>query len=467
MRIEGLPVFAVLLAGGSGTRLWPVSRELYPKQLARLVGGDSLIQSTLRRLVPPFPADAVRVVCGAAHEPEVARHLEAIGIPAARRVYPEPLGRNTGPAVLRACLEILREVPDAVLGIFPADHVIARREAFHEALSRAMALAAAGRIVAFGIRPRYPETGYGYIEAEAGEAEAPPIRRFVEKPDPETARRYVEAGTFFWNSGMFALRASTAIEEFRRHAPELLALLEPLCRRPSPIAAYDYARLPDVSFDVAVMEKTSRGVVLPVDLGWSDIGSWKSLYDFLPKNAEGNVLDGDVVARGAHGCLVLGRSRLIAVNRIENLVVVETPDSLFVSDLDSSRDVKEIVAELKRRGRPEAERHLTVAFPWGTQTWLDVQPGGRTCRLSIDPGACARVGEAGDEALHLVLLNGEVRVRHGRSRRRLRAGGALRLQEPRGVEIENTNASGVELVAVFWKTETASPSAEGAVEDPA
>ncbi len=467
MKIEGLPVFAVLLAGGSGTRLWPVSRELYPKQLARLVGGDSLIQSTLRRLVPPFPADAVRVVCGAAHEREVARHLEAIGIPAAGRIFPEPLGRNTGPAVLRACLEILREVPDAVLGIFPADHVIARREAFHEALSRAMALAASGRIVAFGIRPRYPETGYGYIEAEAEKTEAPPIRRFVEKPDLDTARRYVAAGTFFWNSGMFALRASTAVEEFRRHAPELIALLEPLCRRPASIAGPDYARLPDVSFDVAVMEKTTRGVVLPVDLGWSDIGSWKSLYDFLPKNAAGNVLDGDVLARHAHGCLVLGRSRLIAVNRIENLVVVETPDSLFVSDLDSSRDVKEIVAELKRRGRPEAERHLTVAFPWGTQTWLDVQPAGRTCRMSIDPGACARLGEEGDQALHLVLLNGEVRVRRGRSRRRLRAGGALRWEARGGVEIENPTAAAVELVAVFWKAEASRPAAQETLEDPA
>lgn len=459
----GLPGFAVLLAGGSGTRLWPVSRELHPKQLARLLGRDSLIQSTLRRVVPPFPASAVRVVCRADQEHEIARHLEAVGIPAAGRIYTEPVGRNTAAAVLRACLEIRREAPEAVLGVFPADHVIGRREAFHEALSRALRLAAEGRIVAFGIRPRYPETGYGYIESEPRAGEAAPIRRFVEKPDLATARRYVEAGTYFWNSGMFAFRAAVAIEEFALHAPEMLAVLEPLCGRPEPIAAEEYARLPDVSFDVAVMEKTSRGVVLPVDLGWSDIGSWKSLYDFLPKDAGGNVLEGDVIAREVRGCLVLGRSRLIAVNRIANLVVVETPDSLFISDLESSRDVKEIVAELKRRGRPEAERHLTVAYPWGTLTRLDSQASGVTCRLSLDPGACARMGDPGDEALHLVVLNGEVQIRGRRGRpRRLLAGEGMRLAAPAGVEVENPTGSAVDLVAVFWKAE-----ASAAGEDPA
>lgn len=456
-----LPAFAVLLAGGSGTRLWPVSRELHPKQLARLLGPDSLIQSTLRRLVPPFPAASVRVVCRADQEPEIARHLEAVGVPAADRIYSEPVGRNTAAAVLRACLEIRREAPDAVLGVFPADHVIARCDAFHEALAQALRLAAEGRIVAFGIRPRYPETGYGYIEAEASRGEAAPIRRFVEKPDLATARRYVEAGTYFWNSGMFAFRAAVVVEEFAAHAPELLAGLEPLCGRPGPIAAEEYARLPDVSFDVAVMEKTSRGVVLPVDLGWSDIGSWKSLYDFLPKDGRGNVLEGDVIAREARGCLVLGRSRLIAVNRIADLVVVETPDSLFISDLESSRDVKEIVAELKRRGRPEAERHLTVAHPWGTLTRLDSQASGATCRLSLDPGARARLGEPGNEALHLVVLNGEVRIRGRRGRpRRLLAGEGLRLAAPSGVEVENPTGSAVDVVAVFWNAE-APPAGRG------
>jgi mannose-1-phosphate guanylyltransferase/mannose-1-phosphate guanylyltransferase/mannose-6-phosphate isomerase len=225
-----LPVYPVLLAGGSGTRLWPVSRELYPKQLAKLIGKESLIQSTLRRLVPPFAAENVRVVCGEQHAHEIARHMEDVGIPADGRIITEPAGRNTAPAILLACLQIRAAVEDAVLAVFPADHVIGNVSAFHANLAVAVELAAQGRIVTFGITPQYPETGYGYVEAgPAAPGAAAPIRRFVEKPDLDTARRYLAAGNFFWNSGMFAFRASVILGEFRVYQPRLLQELQRLC----------------------------------------------------------------------------------------------------------------------------------------------------------------------------------------------------------------------------------------------
>jgi mannose-1-phosphate guanylyltransferase/mannose-6-phosphate isomerase len=447
MAAAGLPVYPVLLAGGSGTRLWPVSRELYPKQLARLIGSESLFQSTLGRLVPPFAAENVRVVCGERHLHEIARQMEAIGMPAGGRIISEPAGRNTAPAILLACLQIRATIEDAVLGIFPADHVIGNLPAFHEKLAAAVELAAQGRIVAFGITAHYPETGYGYVEA--GEAcAAPSIRRFVEKPDLDTARRYLAAGNFFWNSGMFAFRASVILEEFRVHQPRLLQALQDLFVPGQPIRKEDYQRLPDISIDYAVMEKTDKGIVLPSDFGWSDIGSWKSLYDFLPKDGGGNVLDGDVISQATRNCLILAHDRLVTTNGLENLVVVETPDSIFVSDIDHSRDVKSIVADLKQRGRSEAQQHLTRHFPWGTQTLLDEMEGRRTSRLVVYPRAAAALDESAGTVVHLFLLSGCATVSSGRRRRRLSAGDGLTLPVTHPLRIENPQDERLQMIQI-------------------
>jgi mannose-1-phosphate guanylyltransferase/mannose-6-phosphate isomerase len=449
MNSNGLPVYAVLLAGGSGTRLWPVSRELYPKQLARLIGTESLIQSTLRRLVPPFPAESVRVVCGEQHRHEISRQMAAVGIPAAGRIISEPTGRNTAPAILLAALHALADGDDAVLGVFPADHVIGNVDAFHEKLADAVELAAGGRIVTFGIRPHYPETGYGYVEGGAEEpAGALAIRRFVEKPDRDTARGYLAAGNFFWNSGMFAFRASVLLEEFRAHQPQLLQGLQAIFVPGRPIARADYQRLADISIDYAVMEKTARGVVLPSDFGWSDIGSWKALYDFLPKDASGNVLSGDVISQDTRNCLILGYERLVAANRIENLVVVETPDAIFVSDIDHSREVKSIVADLQHRGRPETHRHRTVFFPWGTRTLLDPAEGRRISRLEIYPRACAALEEPAGAQVHFLVLSGRAKTSAGRRRRRLEPGGSATLPVDGPVRVENLNDEPLTLIAV-------------------
>jgi mannose-1-phosphate guanylyltransferase/mannose-6-phosphate isomerase len=338
---------------------------------------------------------------------------------------------------------------DAVLGVFPADHVIQDLSVFHEKLATAMDLAAQGRIVTFGIPPAYPETGYGYLE---GGAQVPggalSIRRFVEKPDVETARRYLADGHFFWNSGMFAFRASVILNEFRTHQPSMLQTLEKMVVSGRPICKEDYRRLPDISIDYAIMEKTAHGVVLPSDFGWSDIGSWKSLYDFLPKDRSGNVVDGDVIAQQTHNCLVLGGERLIATNRLENLVLVETPDAIFVSNLEHSRDVKSIVSELKRQGRSESQQHRTLYFPWGTRTLLDQAKDCRINRLMLYPLASAHIAEESVALRHLLVINGRAKVRAGRRHRLLAAGDAFTLPASGLLSIENLQNASLRLILV-------------------
>ena len=363
-----LPVYPVLLAGGSGTRLWPVSRELYPKQLVRFIGSDSLIQSTIKRLSPVLDSSKVKIVCGRDHSLEISRHLESIGVSADGNVISEPCGRNTAPAVLLALFDILRNESDAILCIFPADHVIQDVENFHGKLASAIRLASADYIVTFGIRPGYPETGYGYIEGQTLISEgALSINRFVEKPDLQTARHYVEAGNYFWNSGMFAFKASVVAEEFKTFQPDLYHRIKTLAAASGTLRREDYQLLPNISIDVAIMEKTQKGAVLPSDFGWSDIGSWKSLYDFLPKDENQNVFHGDVICNNTHNCFIMGHERLIAANHLNNVVIVETPDSIFVSDIENSRDVKSIVATLKEKGRWECQQHTTASNPWGRQ----------------------------------------------------------------------------------------------------
>lgn len=380
------PVYAVLLAGGVGTRLWPVSRQLSPKQLVKFIGRDSLLQATVRRLLPAVAADAIRIVCGGEHRHDVARHLQEIGIAAGGKIICEPCGRNTAPAILLAVLKILQCEKDAILCIFPADHVIKDAAVFHDRLRSAIALADSGCVVTFGITPHYPETGYGYIEGgDKMAGGALKTRRFVEKPDLATARRYLAAGNFFWNSGMFAFKASVILEEFKQHQAELLHAMRGLDLHDDRLEAADYQRLPDISIDYAIMEHTRKGVVLPSDFGWSDIGSWKSLYDFLPKDKDDNVLDGDVVVQETRNCLIMAHERLIAANRLDGLVIVETPDAIFVSDMENSRDVKSIVARLKEKKRDETIRHKTVFYPWGSRTLLERRQGADVTRLDIDP----------------------------------------------------------------------------------
>ncbi len=444
-------VYAVLLAGGVGSRLWPLSRELYPKQLARLIGDDSLVQSTVKRLTPVIGSAAIRVVCGREHYHEIARHLENIGIDAGGKVITEPCGRNTAPAVLLAVSHICTEAPDPVVCVFPADHVIRNAEQFHLKLRSAIALAREGSIVTFGIQPDYPETGYGYIEAGDAAAEgALVIKRFVEKPDRDAAQQYIDAGNYFWNSGMFAFKASVILEEFRRLQPALLEKMNRFGPDPSRISDSQYGTLPDVSIDYAIMEKTDKGVLLPSDFGWSDIGSWKSLYELLPKDEKNNVFDGDVIALNTRNSFVFGRQRLIAVNRLDRIVIVETPDSIFVSDIEHSRDVKAIVAQLKKKGRQEYHRHRAVYHPWGIATLLEKTDLFQVTRLQIYPGSTYSTDSAGADAAVgiLTVAAGGAAVGIEEDGHRLSRGESIKIAAGQDWKIANPGKKPLEMIRV-------------------
>jgi mannose-1-phosphate guanylyltransferase/mannose-6-phosphate isomerase len=305
-------------------------------------------------LAPALDTENVRIVCGDKHFNETARQMEEAGVTPAGKIICEPCGRNTAPAILLAVLNILKDEKDAVLCVFPADHVIRDNSVFQDKLKSAIKLADDGFVVTFGIMPHYPETGYGYIEGEKELSDgALSIKRFVEKPDIKTAQEYLKAGNFFWNSGMFAFRASIIMDEFKAFEPELFKRMSNLVAAKETVAKADYEKLSNISIDYAIMERTDKGAVLPSDFGWSDIGSWKSLYDFLPKDDEGNVIKGDVIAKKTRNCLIIGSKRLIAVNCLENTVVVETSDSVFISDIENTQNVKTIVTELKEKNRKE------------------------------------------------------------------------------------------------------------------
>ncbi len=329
----------VVLSGGSGTRLWPLSRELYPKQLLPLVGERTMLQETVARLAGVADVGAPVVVCNESHRFMVAEQLRGFE-PPPQAIVLEPIGRNTAPAVAVAALVALgRAAPaanglveegDPVLLVLPADHVIRDVASFREAVGAGRVAAEQGKLVTFGVVPDRPETGYGYIRRARGEGPAYPVAEFVEKPDLATAVRYVQSGEYFWNSGMFMFRARTSLAELREHAPAMLAACE------AAVAAatrdLDFTRLPPAEFgacpadsvDYAVMEKTTSAVVVPLDAGWSDVGSWSALQDALPIDAQGNVTAGDVIAEGATGCYLHSTSRLIAAVGLADHVVVET-----------------------------------------------------------------------------------------------------------------------------------------------
>lgn len=445
-------VFPILLAGGTGTRLWPVSRELYPKQLVKFIGDNSLVQMTIKRIEPLLNTEKVRIICGSEHFHEIAKHMKDIGLEPEGKIYSEPCGRNTAPAILYALLSVLKIDADPILCIFPADHVIKNSDAFLAKLQSAIRLANSGYIVTFGITPHYPETGYGYVEGgDLVSERAMIIKRFVEKPNLKTAKSYINAGNFYWNSGMFAFKASVMIEEFEKYQSDMLAKMHEILSTDNFPEKSVYEQLIDISIDHAIMEKTKKGVVLPSEFGWSDIGSWKSLYDFLPKDQDRNVIDGDVIAKDTKSSFIMGHKRLIATNNIQDMIVVETPDSVFVSDIDTSRDVKSIVKQLKETGREEYQKHKKVHHPWGSNTLLEQKEDYSVSRVIVYPGAMYDGQAALDGLIRFDVLNGSAEIVIGSEKTLLVKGESTAVSENKKVTVKNMGDNDICLIEIHIK----------------
>ncbi|TVR57289.1 MAG: mannose-1-phosphate guanylyltransferase/mannose-6-phosphate isomerase [Candidatus Competibacteraceae bacterium] len=413
-------IVPVILSGGSGTRLWPLSREAYPKQFLPLVDQNTMLQNTALRIVGLADATAPLVVCNEEHRFMVAEQLRAIGIqPAA--VILEPVGRNTAPAVAVAALHAQREDVDPLLLILPADHVIADVGGFRAAIQRVAPHAAAGRLITFGIVPTAPEIGYGYIKAGAAldDSGVSAVERFVEKPDPATAQRYLDSADYFWNSGMFMFRASTFLAELERFAPAMLAACQQALtagRSDTDFLWLDrttFTACPKDSIDYAVMEKTDRAVVMPLTVGWNDVGSWSALWEVGERDADGNITRGDVIGVDTRDSYVDATSRLVATVGVEHLVVVETPDAVLVATKDRVQEVKMIVDQLKARQRSEGRNHRKVYRPWGHYDSIDFDRRFQVKRIMIRPGACISSQMHHHRAEHWVVVSGAARVNCG------------------------------------------------------
>ncbi|KGQ20240.1 Mannose-1-phosphate guanylyltransferase [Lysobacter dokdonensis DS-58] len=410
----------IILSGGSGSRLWPLSREAYPKQFLPLAGKDTMLQATWHR-VAPLTTSAPIVVANEAHRFMVAEQLREAGCTPSAIVL-EPLGRNTAPAIAVAALQAMAGGDDPLLLVLPSDHVIADATAFRTAVLRAESAARKGRLVTFGIVPSGPETGYGYIRAKSDDTAADGARdvaEFVEKPDAATAAGYVASGDYFWNSGMFLFRASLYLAELERQSPAMLIA----CRAALAKAAVDadFVRLDQVSFsecpsdsiDYAVMEKTALASVLPISVGWNDVGSWSALWDIAEQDGNGNAHHGDVIARNCRDTLAWGDGRLVALLGLQDVVVVDTADAVLVAHKDHVQDVKSIVSSLKAQGRPEPTWHRKVYRPWGSYDSIDLGERFQVKRITVKPGAQLSLQMHHHRAEHWIVVSGTGRITRG------------------------------------------------------
>jgi mannose-1-phosphate guanylyltransferase/mannose-6-phosphate isomerase len=412
----------VILSGGAGTRLWPLSRELYPKQLLPLTGELTLLQETALRL-QGLDAGAPVIVCNEAHRFLVAEQLRQIKIdPLA--ILLEPVGRNTAPAIALAALAAMAssDAADPVLLVLPADHVIRNVEAFQKAVMTALPAAEQGKLVTFGIVPRSPETGYGYVRRSPAPLEGEgvyTVEAFVEKPDLERAKAFVASGDHYWNSGMFMFRARRYLEELERLAPAIAqACRAALAGAKSDL---DFARIdakafqasPSDSIDYAVMEKTADAVVVPLDAGWSDVGSWSSLHDASNPDQAGNVARGDVLIEDTRNCYLFAQSRLVAAVGLEDHVVIETKDAVLVAPKSRVQDVKKIVSRLKDLGRSEYSLHREVFRPWGSYDSITSGARFQVKTLNVKPGAEMSLQMHHHRAEHWIVVSGTARITRG------------------------------------------------------
>ena len=412
-------LYPVIMAGGAGSRLWPLSRQLNPKQFLPMVDADrSMLQATIERL---SGLDVARpsLICNEEHRFLVAEQLRYLGADQTT-ILLEPVGRNTAPAIALAALQALQEADDPILLVLAADHLIEDVPAFHASVQAALPLAADGKLVTFGIVPTHPETGYGYIEkgSPAGDGGFV-VSRFVEKPDLAAAKDYLASGSFYWNSGMFMFRASRYLQELEHHQPAIFSACTEAMEGGQKdmdfirVDSEAFAGCPADSVDYAVMEKTADAVVVPLDAGWSDIGSWSALWDVSCKDDQGNTFKGDVVEHSTVNTFVHADSRLVATVGVEDLVIVETKDAILVAHRDQVQDVKKIVEKIKADGRHEHMNHREVYRPWGVYDSIDNGERYQVKRITVKPGATLSVQMHHHRAEHWIVVSGTAMVTNG------------------------------------------------------
>ena len=418
-------VLPVVLSGGSGTRLWPLSREKYPKQLLPLMGDDSLLQATVRRVegIVDVQLAAPIIVCNEEYRFVIAEQLRMMGQPGS--ILLEPIGRNTAPALTLAALAAMRDGTDPILLVMPSDHVILDTKAFQEVVRQGAALADQGAVITFGITPDSPETGYGYIQSgeSLGDNGAAYITRFVEKPDLVTAQAYLDDGSCSWNSGLFMMRASVWLGAIDTCRTDIFSACTTAWNQGSADGEFlridkaAFLKCPADSIDYAVMERIAAGedalpagVVIPLVAGWSDVGAWDALWKLLPKDNEGNVVQGDVLLHGCHNTLAISEGRLLACIGVDDLVIVETPDAILVAHKEKTQEVKIIVDQLKRQNRPESQLHRKVFRPWGSYDGVDAGERFQVKRIVVKPGAALSLQMHHHRAEHWIVVHGTARV---------------------------------------------------------
>ena len=452
-------IYPVILSGGSGTRLWPLSRSMYPKQFIRFFNGQSrsFLGATLGRLGPDAGFEKPLLMCNNDHRFLVKEEIESAGMEP-RAIILEPVARNTAPALCVAALQIARDNPNAVMVVMPSDHVIKDDAKFVEAVRRAAIVAATGRLVLFGIKPTEAHTGYGYIRQGASlegfSGAAFQVQQFVEKPNRKTAERYLADGGYFWNSGIFVLHVRTFIDEIARLEPRVLEA----CRTALTKAQEDlgFLRLdtaafktsPSISVDYAVMEKTELSAMLPIDVGWNDIGSWSSLWDVAPHDKNGNFVKGDSVLVDTTNCYIHSEKGLVSAIGIENLVIVDTPDALLVADKSRAQEVSTIVSKLKLSNRKEQEQHLRNYRPWGFFETLSIGGRFQVKLLHVKPGGKLSMQMHHHRSEHWVVVQGTAKVVVGDIEKLVRENESVYIFSTQWHRLENPGKVPLELIEV-------------------
>jgi len=454
-----LPVTPVILAGGSGTRLWPLSRQLYPKQFLSFTGGNTLFQETLLRLLKIGLTKPPIVLCNEDHRFIVAEQLQSIDV-SANEIFLEPVVRNTAPALAVSALKAIKDDRDALLLVMPSDHFIGNLKAFEQAIIRGAEFADQDNLVTFGIIPEGPETGYGYIrkgprlKVEPNTPAAWKIDRFVEKPDLALAKQYVASGEYLWNSGMFVFKASKLIEEMKNFAPEILDFCKAALEKGS--KDLDFYRLdiesfsacPSDSIDYAIMEKTLCGVIIALESDWNDLGSWESLWQTGKKDENNNVLYGDTCLHGVTNSFVHASSRLITSIGLDNHVIVESKDAVFISPRDRVQEIKAVVERLKKDKRPEVIAHKKVYRPWGSYETVDESDFFLVKRITVKPGAKLSLQKHSYRSEHWVVVKGTALVTRGEEHVLLKENQSIYIPTGMVHRLENTGEKQMELIEV-------------------